>query len=234
MKWLLQKLMQSRDTRGIINRKQGLLNYSLTNQHPTDEAAPSVDAAKFQHVIFNNKPKRVYKANRSAIIGLNDPKRVHTALREFNDLSAGAVFKDIIQAIENQDQDSRKATLNLKGAAAGDKSKRGSILVTKESMEKQAQMMDDFYLNGGAVDDIVANVEMMLQNEKKKNDASARDKKKDNFELDLDKIVKTKSTTTGKPAEQPLVPVTSNNTVSMQKVQSQNTTSAGKPAGKTE
>lgn len=95
-------------------------------------------------------------------------------------------------------------------------------------------MMDDFDLNGGAVDDIVANVEMMLQNEKKKNDASARDKKKDNFELDLDKIVKPKSTTPGKPAEQPLVPVTSNNTVSMQKVQSQNTTSAGKPADKTE
>ena len=58
----------------------------------------------------------------------------------------------------------------------------------------------------------------IFQNEKKKNDASARDKKKDNFELDLDKIVKPKSTTPGKPAEQPLVPVTSNNTVSMQKV----------------
>jgi hypothetical protein len=29
-------------------------------------------------------------------------------------------------------------------------------------MEKQAQMMEDFDLNGGAVDDIVANVEIML------------------------------------------------------------------------
>ena len=50
--------------------------------------------------------------------------------------------------------------------------------------------MEDFDLNGGAVDDIVANVDIMLKNDNKKNDASLKDKKKDNFELDLDKVVK--------------------------------------------
>ena len=51
-----------------------------------------MDPAKLNAIIFNIKPKRVYKANRSAAIAFNDAKRVHTALREFNDLSANAVF----------------------------------------------------------------------------------------------------------------------------------------------
>lgn len=65
----------------------------------------SVDPAKLNTIIFSNKPKRVYKANRSAAIAFNDAKRVHTALREFNDLSANAVFQNIVAQIEQMDND---------------------------------------------------------------------------------------------------------------------------------
>jgi hypothetical protein len=100
LKWLIEKLRQSRDTRGAVNRKQGLLNYSIFNEHDAKPAPVVVDAQKLNQIIFNNKPKRVYKANRSAAISFSDAKRVHTALREFNDLSANSVFQNITAQIE--------------------------------------------------------------------------------------------------------------------------------------
>ena len=51
MSWLMQKLMQTRDVRGAINRKQGLLNYSL---HAAEEVKSNpVDTSRFSQVIFN-------------------------------------------------------------------------------------------------------------------------------------------------------------------------------------
>jgi hypothetical protein len=82
----------SRDTRGAVNRKQGILNYNILYQQDKKAAPVVVDPHKLNQIIFNNKPKRVYKANRSAAISFSDAKRVHTALREFNDLSANSVF----------------------------------------------------------------------------------------------------------------------------------------------
>ena len=32
LKWLIEKLRMSRDTRGAVNRKQGILNYNILNQ----------------------------------------------------------------------------------------------------------------------------------------------------------------------------------------------------------
>ena len=94
LKWLIEKLKQSRDIRGAINRKQGLLNYNLFNSdhHQHQNKHSNVNPAVLNTIVFLNRPKRVYKANRSAAIAFNDAKRVHTALREFNDLSANAVF----------------------------------------------------------------------------------------------------------------------------------------------
>lgn len=43
-------------------------------------------------IIFRGKPKRVYKGTKSKHVAFSDPKRVHTALREFNDMSANKVF----------------------------------------------------------------------------------------------------------------------------------------------
>ena len=106
LKWLIAKLKESRDIRGQINRKQGLLNYNIYNQldhHATKHI--DVDPAKLNEIVFLGKPKRVYKANRSTAIAFNDAKRVHTALREFNDLSANAVFQNILHQIESMDGD---------------------------------------------------------------------------------------------------------------------------------
>lgn len=64
-----------------------------------------VNPAKLNEIVFLGKPKRVYKANRSTTIAFNDAKRVHTALREFNDLSANAVFQNILNQIQSLDGD---------------------------------------------------------------------------------------------------------------------------------
>jgi len=90
------KLKDNRDQRGLITRRQGVLQYRLANEN-TVQQQQMVDPAKLKQIIFNGKPKRVFKTNQNQEMGLQDPKRVHTALREFNDLSANSVFTKIIQ-----------------------------------------------------------------------------------------------------------------------------------------
>lgn len=52
-----------------------------------------------KEIVFRGKPKRAYKTNRAKNVNFQDPKRVHTALREFNDMSASKVFSNIIEQI---------------------------------------------------------------------------------------------------------------------------------------
>lgn len=94
-----------------------------------------MDASKLSQIIFNNKPRRVYKANRSATISFSDAKRVHTALREFNDLSANSVFQGIIESIEAAEQDSK--SLDMKGAGKGPRGQRGSIVHSTASIQQK-------------------------------------------------------------------------------------------------
>ncbi len=59
LKWLIEELRQTRDTRGAVNKKQGLLNYSIFYEHDAKPAPVDFDAQKLNRIIFNNKPKRV-------------------------------------------------------------------------------------------------------------------------------------------------------------------------------
>lgn len=38
LQWLIKKLMESRDTRAALNRKQGLLNYNKFFKKPKEQA----------------------------------------------------------------------------------------------------------------------------------------------------------------------------------------------------
>lgn len=56
--------------------------------------------------VFNGKPKRVYRTNRNfEAVSLQDPKRIHQALREFNDLSANSVFQHMLDQIAQLEKD---------------------------------------------------------------------------------------------------------------------------------
>jgi len=46
-------------------------------------------------------------------LDLKDPKRVHTALREFNDLSANSVFGKIIQQIHEIEEQAKSGSLGF-------------------------------------------------------------------------------------------------------------------------
>lgn len=72
-----------------------------------------MDTSKHNAIVFNNKPKRVYKANRSTKLLFQDPKRVHIALREFNDLSASQVFQGILDQIEASEQEESGGKLGM-------------------------------------------------------------------------------------------------------------------------
>mmetsp|Transcript_42011 Transcript_42011/g.64344 ORF Transcript_42011/g.64344 Transcript_42011/m.64344 type:complete len:111 (+) Transcript_42011:376-708(+) len=109
--------MESRDTRAELTRKQGLFNYNRFNkkvEEPRDEETEAAEAAftekasdknklelgKMKGIIFEGKPKRIYRTNRNLeAVTLQDPKRVHQALREFNDLSANRVFEQMLNQI---------------------------------------------------------------------------------------------------------------------------------------
>lgn len=103
IQWLIKILIKNRDDRGALNRRQGLLNYKLKTQE--QEQSATVDPAKLKQIIFNGKPKRMFKANRNKKISFQDPKRVHTCLREFNDLSANKVFQGILNQIQEMESE---------------------------------------------------------------------------------------------------------------------------------
>ena len=89
--------MESRDTRGQRNKRQGILNYNLKfKEQEVEEGKTQQDIDKLREIIFKGKPKRVFRTNRNKDVAFSDPKRVHTALREFNDMSASKVFANII------------------------------------------------------------------------------------------------------------------------------------------
>merc|ERR1719469_179178 len=124
IKWLITKLMSSRDTRSLTNRKQGLLNFRLRQPDASgqedgvfckQDKVLSVDPSFLKQIIFNGKPKRIYKANRDTNIDFKDPKRIHIALREFDDLSAKDVFSSMIDTIKSNEVQANK----LGGAAMG-------------------------------------------------------------------------------------------------------------------
>ena len=92
--------MESRDTRGQRNKRQGILNYNLKfKEQEVEEGKTQQDIDKLREIIFKGKPKRVFRTNRNKEVAFSDPKIVHTALREFNDMSASKVFANIIQQI---------------------------------------------------------------------------------------------------------------------------------------
>ena len=105
LEWLIKKLMESRDTRAALTRKQGVFNYNLgfkSAEPPKD----TEDLTNMKDIIFNGKPKRVYRTNRNLeAVSLQDPKRVHQALREFNDLSANSVFQHMLDQIAQLEKD---------------------------------------------------------------------------------------------------------------------------------
>ena len=72
MKWLLTKLKESRDQRGMINRRQGVYQYKLANEKIAQQEAESkeVDPAKLKQIIFNGKPKRIYRTNQNQDMSL--------------------------------------------------------------------------------------------------------------------------------------------------------------------
>jgi len=100
LQWLIQKLNESRDTRSLFNKRQGLYNYNRGFHNPADDKPKQnqQEVSNMKDIIFGGRPKRVYRTNRNIDqITLQDPKRVHQCLREFNDLSANSVFKHMLE-----------------------------------------------------------------------------------------------------------------------------------------
>ena len=77
------------------------------NEGEKDGSHKSSDIQRIKEIVFRGKPKRVFRSNRTKDVAFHDPKRVHTALREFNDMSANKVFQAIIEQIaqfENEEK----------------------------------------------------------------------------------------------------------------------------------
>lgn len=187
LQWLIEKVRETRDIRAAINRRQGLLNYRIFNRQMPEK--PDVDTSRLNALIFQRKPKRAFKANRNADIPFNDPKRVHTALREFNDLSANAVFQNLMSTIEQMENDSFKQDFGK--VAQKNKAERPSLSSkgADDFFDKRPQKTAGTIAGGGNAfnapvgakalenildleetteGDIIANVEAMLNADERK------------------------------------------------------------------
>lgn len=130
------------------------------------------DIQKIKEIVFRGKPKRVFKSNRKADVAFHDPKRVHTALREFNDMSANKVFQAIIEQIAQFESEEKAKLQQFQKLQA-----QGKAPATPGDMLSPEEVM--------------ANVERMLQNEK----ATIKPKAQATAEFDLNEgIVSSKKT----------------------------------------
>lgn len=59
--------MESRDTRGTRNKKQGILNYNLkfANTEANQNVNKEADIQKMKEIVFRGKPKRVFRSNKA-------------------------------------------------------------------------------------------------------------------------------------------------------------------------
>ncbi|CDW88967.1 UNKNOWN [Stylonychia lemnae] len=164
LQWLIRKLMESRDTRGERNKKQGILNYNLKysesqnqegqeGQQKVNNENKEKDIQKMKEIVFRGKPRRVFKSNRTRDVAFHDPKRVHTALREFNDLSANKVFQAIIDQIAQFELEEKAQRQQLV--------KQGKL-----QGQDPNQPSGSYNLQEQTQEEVIANVERMLANEK--------------------------------------------------------------------
>ena len=60
---------------------------------PAQEDSRVLELHNMKQIVFKGKPKRVFLSRKNLDeVPFPDPKRVHQCLREFNDMSANAVF----------------------------------------------------------------------------------------------------------------------------------------------
>ena len=98
MKWLIELLMKTRDTRGAITKKQALQNFSRRfNKKVGKDKHQHIE--KMYDIVEKVRPKRVFKSTKIHDTKLEDPKRVHACLREFNDPMATKIYNQIVEGI---------------------------------------------------------------------------------------------------------------------------------------
>ena len=112
-------------------------------------------------IIFSGRPKRVYRTNRNIEqITLQDPKRVHQCLREFNDLSANSVFKHMLEQIAALEKDEAAA------GGLGFTSIGGKQIARKATIKKAAADSEASALAEESNEAMIENVQKMLEKEK--------------------------------------------------------------------
>ena len=97
--WLTKELEKSRDVRSRQNKLQGLMNFNLRfDSEKSTEKHKNVK--KLTGLIDKVNPRRQFRSGKIGLMDIKDPKRVHSALREFNDLSATRVYNHINEQIQ--------------------------------------------------------------------------------------------------------------------------------------
>ena len=150
MGWLINLLLKTRDTRGAITKKQAIQNFSRRFNKKVGKEKPQIE--KIYDLTEKVKPKRAFKSTKINDSKLEDPKRVHSCLREFNDPSASRLYKSIIEGIsklvkyEERDRlknESEGGLGNMEEVAAGDSKKLDSIAKTIKQIKKDKETGDD-------------------------------------------------------------------------------------------
>lgn len=71
--------------------------YEDAEAAPAEEETRILELSKMKDIVFKGKPKRIFLSRKNLDeVPFADPKRVHQCLREFNDMSANAVFAQML------------------------------------------------------------------------------------------------------------------------------------------
>ena len=150
MGWLINLLLKTRDTRSAITRKQAVQNFNRRFNKNTGKEKPQIE--KIYDLNDKIKPKRAFKSTKTHDLKLEDPKRVHSCLREFNDPTASRMYKKIIEDItklvryeerEKLKNDSEEGLGNMEKVSGDSANKLDSIAKTIKQIKKDKEKGDD-------------------------------------------------------------------------------------------
>mmetsp|Transcript_18503 Transcript_18503/g.18202 ORF Transcript_18503/g.18202 Transcript_18503/m.18202 type:complete len:508 (+) Transcript_18503:2-1525(+) len=149
MQWLINLLLKTRDKRGSITKKQAIQSFNRRFDKNIGKDRPKID--KLYDLSERIKPKRAFKSTRIDGTKLEDPKRVHACLREFNDPSASRLYKRIMEDISRQvrtkerermQKETEEGLGNVEEVKKGDKQMNS---ITKTIDEIKNMKKDDTY-----------------------------------------------------------------------------------------
>ena len=116
IQWLVKVLIESRDTRSLVNKRQA--NFYYKNSFGV-LGHPPLNSRETREITNKFKPGRILRRKNLYDLHLRNPKRIYSTLREFNDITAKAFYGKVLEMMEggNKNTGNKGKGGNLMGSS---------------------------------------------------------------------------------------------------------------------